>query len=1015
MSINFKQMQNLFLQQSYEDSWEDFQRSKRKTLFPKWDYVILTASNQQQADIYQEQIKSRQKISFLPKTTKFIVIPDPKGKRVGSGGATLHVLKHIAEIEGTEGNETPFQKKILLIHSGGDSKRVPQYSVSGKLFAPVPRVLPNGKPSTIFDEFIISTAGIPRRMKHGMLVIGGDVILLFNPLQIDLQHQGATVISFPTSVSYGESHGVFITDSEEIVSRFAHKESKEVLLQLGAVNQNNQVNLDVGAAILDSNILESLYSLLLTNGEIDQAKVDAMINPTVCLSFYGDFLFPLSSQVTKEEYFQQSSETKITEELIHCRDKLWEVLSPFTMKCLSLSPSEYIHFGTTKELHDLLIHQLEHYSFLKWEKQILCNRPCAGNLAIYQSFIAKNCHISSNTYIENSYVLSGARVQEGAILSNVKIKDFDVPADTVLHGLKTQSGFVLRTYSIHENQKEQKNPTLFDVPLSKILETSGVTAEDIWETSEKNLWMANLYPCCETMEECLKFCQILYGMSNGTASAEEVEIWKRSHRLSLYSSFSKADPGAIIRWEQELQHEILASKFILSLRHKVYYKDALALLEPNGISSILYDKISTLVEAEDDFTFLRVYYVLSRYIKDKDVKIHELSYDQMENISYFHLKECICQEFKPPLSHDHLKNRKNEVVTDLPLRLNWGGGWTDAAPYCLEQGGVVLNAAIALRGKLPVKVKVQHLSQENIIFESDIGSRRIVIDKFEELSDCSDPFDSFALHKAALLATGIISPKNKGSLEDYLKEIGGGFSLSTFVDGVPFGSGLGTSSILAAACVKSLYSFFRVPHDENDIYQSVFVMEQLMTTGGGWQDQVGGLTPGIKFTTSQVGIPQKLDIRYVALSEKTKKELASRFLLVYTGQRRYAKNLLRDVVGHVLGNHETALTALDEMKPLAALMKFHLEQGDVTVFAKLLSKQWEICKQLDPGCTNTCIDQIHLSCADLLDGIFIAGAGGGGFLQMILKEDKTRTELEERLQNVFQKSGVEVWDFEFLW
>ena len=46
----------------------------------------------------------------------------------------------------------------------------------------------------------------------------------------------------------------------------------------------------------------------------------------------------------------------------------------------------------------------------------------------------------------------------------------------------------------------------------------------------------------------------------------------------------------------------------------------------------------------------------------------------------------------------------------------------------------------------------------------------------------------------------------------------------------------------------------------------------------------------------------------------------------------------------------------------------------------------EVSKKLDAGSTNTCIDQIFTSCEDLIDGKFISGAGGGGFLQVILKK-----------------------------
>ena len=45
----YHKMQNLFLRQSYLDSWEDYNRSINKENFIRWDYVILTASNEARA------------------------------------------------------------------------------------------------------------------------------------------------------------------------------------------------------------------------------------------------------------------------------------------------------------------------------------------------------------------------------------------------------------------------------------------------------------------------------------------------------------------------------------------------------------------------------------------------------------------------------------------------------------------------------------------------------------------------------------------------------------------------------------------------------------------------------------------------------------------------------------------------------------------------------------------------------------------------------------------------------
>lgn len=54
----------LFLSQSYQDTWDDYIRSLSSETFPVWDYIILTASNEDQAEGYQMQIEQRK--GYLP-------------------------------------------------------------------------------------------------------------------------------------------------------------------------------------------------------------------------------------------------------------------------------------------------------------------------------------------------------------------------------------------------------------------------------------------------------------------------------------------------------------------------------------------------------------------------------------------------------------------------------------------------------------------------------------------------------------------------------------------------------------------------------------------------------------------------------------------------------------------------------------------------------------------------------------------------------------------------------------
>lgn len=159
---------------------------------------------------------------------------------------------------------------------------------------------------------------------------------------------------------------------------------------------------------------------------------------------------------------------------------------------------------------------------------------------------------------------------------------------------------------------------------------------------------------------------------------------------------------------------------------------------------------------------------------------------------------------------------------------------------------------------------------------------------------------------------------------------------------------------------------------------------------------------------------KQLKVEHIEMNQLIKDELNNRFCLIYTGQRRLARNLLRDVVGRYIGNEPDSLYALNEIQKVAALMKFELERGNIDEFAKLLDYHWELSKKIDAGSTNTLIDQIFLTIEDLIDARMICGAGGGGFLQVILKKGVTKKSVHERLRTVFQDNPVDIWESKFV-
>ena len=345
-----KSLYSMFLSQAYQDCWDDYNRSVKLKNFPRWDYVILTASNDQQAEGFRRQIEERKE--YLPAGTRFAAIPDRGGERVGSGGATLEVLKYLHEQEGD------FRKlRVLVIHSGGDSKRVPQYSALGKLFSPVPHQLPDGRSSTLFDEFMICMSSMPSRIREGMVLLSGDVLLLFNPLQIDYNNVGAAAISFKERVEVGKNHGVYVNGEDGNVKCCLQKKSEEELRKAGAVNEAGCVDIDTGALIFSTAMMDSLYSLIRT-----EEGYDRYVNGTVRLSLYADFLYPLAEDSTLEQFYLEKPEGEFCEELTAARKQVWTVLRPYRMKLLRLAPAKFIHFGTTKDhaerdhLHGNVVH-----------------------------------------------------------------------------------------------------------------------------------------------------------------------------------------------------------------------------------------------------------------------------------------------------------------------------------------------------------------------------------------------------------------------------------------------------------------------------------------------------------------------------------------------------------------------------------------------------------------------------------------------------------------------------------
>ena len=357
----------------------------------------------------------------------------------------------------------------------------------------------------------------------------------------------------------------------------------------------------------------------------------------------------------------------------------------------------------------------------------------------------------------------------------------------------------------------------------------------------------------------------------------------------------------------------------------------------------------------------------------------------------------------PKVNHDRLLALRDEARVDLPLRIDFAGGWSDTPPICNDLGGTVLNAAVELEGTRPVHATVRRVPAREVRIESSDLGKSCVIRDIREIRAKKDPHDWCALVKSALTVVGY----------DFAE---GGLDIRISAR-VPKGSGLGTSSILSAALLRALVRVLGrgvAARTVASVSALTLALEREMQTGGGWQDQLGGLAPGIKLIRSRPGSEQSPAFETLRPSAERAfaKFLESRALLYFTGRKRMARNVLRGVLKFYAENpDDIARQIVLRLKDGARQMFAALERSDFDAFARLLNEYWMSKKALDPGSTNPEVESIIAKMAPWISAVSLCGAGGGGFMFVIASDAKAKARIRDVLTRHPPVRGGRFYDF----
>ena len=277
------------------------------------------------------------------------------------------------------------------------------------------------------------------------------------------------------------------------------------------------------------------------------------------------------------------------------------------------------------------------------------------------------------------------------------------------------------------------------------------------------------------------------------------------------------------------------------------------------------------------------------------------------------------------------------VIARAPVRIDFGGGWTDVPPYPAEQGGYVCNVAIARYATASVTAT----SEPN-----DVTGRSLV---------------------AAALARFGVTNANVDLSSDY-----------------PEGAGLGGSSAAGVALCGALSMWRNESLAPGELAErSRMVEAEDMGIAGGRQDHYAAAFGGALGLT----FGEYVKVQRIPLSPQLQAELERRCLVFYTGHSRISAETIDGVLNAYRERDPRVVRSLHRMKELAMDMTKALVESSVDTLGALVRDHWDLQRSLHPGIPTPLIDEmIDRAYKSGAIGAKALGASGGGCVLFIAEE-----------------------------
>lgn len=894
---------------------------------------------------------------------------DPENFKLGSGGGTAHLLldckNHFCPDD--DFNSWLESQKRILLHAGGRSSRLPAYAPVGKILSPIP-VFRWCRGQNVFQnllqlqlplyEKILNSSG----NKLHTLVASGDVLIRApKPLPFIPE---ADIVCFGlfTDADTASHHGVFVCDryNSGIPQYVLQKPSVETLQE---ITKHNIFLTDVGIWLFSTKAVDVLMRKCKSDNDFGVGFYD------MYTSFGGALGY--NPKIVDSE------------------------INNLSCAVVNIPEGEFYHFGTGKEL----ISSSEAVQNIVTDRRNILHKKIKPHQAMFVQNSDVKIELTSKNYnlwIENSFIDESWQINNNHIITGIPegVKTICLPSMICIDVIPyDDKQFIVRPYHILDNFSGSVNEqyTAYQgITLQSWAEQRNIF--DLCCVDDCEIQAFALFPIVDKIEDIsdvIRFMTIDCNYQKGR------DLWINSKRISADGISARANLFRLYAQRESLQKQMLPALYN-NFEKSVFFQSDLTDIADKYVK-YNFDLPASLPETADPLQ--RIHAQMLKY-RIGILKNHPD--ESFKNTAFGIMAQELTGEIAGQKMLPVFNLDQDRIVWGRsPVRIDLAGGWTDTPPYSLYNGGNVVNIAVELNGQPPIQVYVKPNKNYEIILRSiDLGAQEIVTN-FDELRFFNKVGSPFSIAKAALALSGFLpefSAHKVLSLKDLLLRFGSGIEITQSA-ALPAGSGMGTSSILAATLLGVLNKFASLHQNNYDICRKTLVLEQLLTTGGGWQDQYGGIFPGIKILSSQAGFNQQPDIRYMPDYIFSNPEYKACHLLYYTGITRTAKHILQEIVTNMFLNSAPHLRLLDEMKSHALDLYEMLQRNDFDSFGKLIKRSWTQNKALDSGVNPEGVEKIISIINDYASGYKLPGAGGGGYLYIVAKDPQAALRIRKILND----------------